>query len=329
MISLDAPRPSQTVITPQTGVVAPTNSKSFKSQLLEFLQRLPSVDLTAATFKVTPSTTATKEPIFKCTLYCPELPATMVGPIPEQYFEGQARSKKSAEHVAAETAIRFYQERGLIPKSQPTFQSITPQPVVIAGEQHFQPQYQQALPVIQGPQMAVSMQLPPLQQHQQVLNQPQLQPQSVQPVQQYVPVPYATSLAGWVSTGSTASDAGVSQGMPTVELNSGAADLGATYTSKEEIDEERRQLEIEDQSQDQENARWEAILKSSLTHQDAMDHLKTAVGEILKLENENRKLKKLLNMHKSFAYTMIDGGLKMLSKEEVEAVLKRSPSESP
>ncbi|KAA6421519.1 MAG: hypothetical protein FRX49_08463 [Trebouxia sp. A1-2] len=86
----------------------PIGKKTPKSELHEFYQLHPG----NPTFAIKSMSNPPAEPLFLCTLTCPGIG----GPqgLPEQSFTGQGRNKKTAEQYAAEKALGFLRQRGLM-----------------------------------------------------------------------------------------------------------------------------------------------------------------------------------------------------------------------
>lgn len=95
-----------------TSMGLPVGVKSPKSELHEFYQLHPG----NPTFLIKSMSNPPAEPLFLCTLTCPAIG----GPqgLAEQTFTGQGRNKRTAEHYAAEKALKFLRQQGLLP---PTF----------------------------------------------------------------------------------------------------------------------------------------------------------------------------------------------------------------
>lgn len=86
----------------------PIGKKTPKSELHEFYQLHPG----NPAFTIKSMSNPPAEPLFLCTLTCPGIG----GPqgLPEQIFTGQGRNKKTAEQYAAEKALGFLRQRGLM-----------------------------------------------------------------------------------------------------------------------------------------------------------------------------------------------------------------------
>ncbi len=86
----------------------PIGKKTPKSELHEFYQLHPG----NPAFTIKSMSNPPAEPLFLCTLTCPGIG----GPqgLPEQSFTGQGRNKKTAEQYAAEKALGFLRQRGLM-----------------------------------------------------------------------------------------------------------------------------------------------------------------------------------------------------------------------
>ncbi len=91
-----------------TMIGMPIGKKTPKSELHEFYQLHPG----NPTFAIKSMSNPPAEPLFLCTLTCPGIG----GPqgLPEQSFTGQGRNKKTAEQYAAEKALGFLRQRGLM-----------------------------------------------------------------------------------------------------------------------------------------------------------------------------------------------------------------------
>eukprot|EP00803_Ostreobium_quekettii_P007881 evm.model.scf_4366.1 EVM.evm.TU.scf_4366.1 scf_4366:533-3379(+) len=85
--------------------------KPAKSVLHEFYQQHRGTPV----FTIVSSAQPPAEPCFKCSLECPGLDTLSGISCPTQTFDGEARSKRAAEHAAAKKALDYFRSLGLLP----------------------------------------------------------------------------------------------------------------------------------------------------------------------------------------------------------------------
>lgn len=88
----------------------PIGKKTPKSELHEFYQLHPG----NPSFAITSMSNPPAEPLFSCTLICPAIGGNQGPGLAEQSFTGQGRNKKAAEQYAAEKALSFLRQQGLM-----------------------------------------------------------------------------------------------------------------------------------------------------------------------------------------------------------------------
>ena len=91
-----------------TMIGMPIGKKTPKSELHEFYQLHPG----NPKFEIRSMSNPPAEPLFLCTLTCPAIGGHQ--DVQEQTFLGQGRNKKTAEQYAAEKALTFLRQRGLM-----------------------------------------------------------------------------------------------------------------------------------------------------------------------------------------------------------------------